>query len=92
MRRLQIEPQHHSILCGSIIDEKGKPVPDQVWMTYIRLIMHAPYVFNVFKPGKSSKVLQIGLGGGASGAFLEWLPEKVSKIIENSVIWFYSMT
>jgi hypothetical protein len=46
-------------------------------MTYARLALQAPYLFGIFKANQSSRVLQIGLGGGVSGAFLEWLPGKV---------------
>ncbi|KAI6176349.1 hypothetical protein M3Y97_00788300 [Aphelenchoides bicaudatus] len=76
LRRLHIEPQHHTILCGALIDEKGKIIPEHMWMTYTRLALQAPFLFGIFKSGQKSRVLQIGLGGGVSGAFLEWLPEK----------------
>lgn len=56
-------------------------------MTYVRLVMHAPYIFNIFKSGQRSRVLQIGLGGGVSGAFLEWLPEKVISILLKILIY-----
>lgn len=46
-------------------------------MTYARLALQAPYILGVFKPKQRRRVLQIGLGGGVTGAFLEWLPEKV---------------
>jgi hypothetical protein len=46
-------------------------------MRYIKLGLYAPYIFEVFKPGKSCHVLQIGLGGGALANYVEWMPENV---------------
>ncbi|KAI6174282.1 hypothetical protein M3Y98_01173500 [Aphelenchoides besseyi] len=76
LRRLQIEGQTHSVLCAALLDSTGKVVFDQLWASYTRLVLQVPYILDVFKPGKSSNVLQIGLGGGTISGFLEWLPEK----------------
>lgn len=65
------------VLCAVFVDDEGRIIPDKIWMSYIRMTLYAPYIFGVFKPGVSKRILQIGLGGGSFAAFLEWLPEKV---------------
>ncbi|CAD5227475.1 unnamed protein product [Bursaphelenchus xylophilus] len=76
LRRLQQEPQQHTILGAGYVTSTGRLEQDILWAQYTRLALQGPFMFNV--TGKNA--LQIGLGSGTSGAFLEHLGYKITSI------------
>ncbi|CAD5221475.1 unnamed protein product [Bursaphelenchus okinawaensis] len=76
LRRLQQEPQHHTILGAGYLTGKNTIDPEKIWAPYIRLALHAPFLFNLTQ----KNALQIGLGAGISGGFLETLDYSITTV------------